>query len=265
MFSAAWGPGGLRLWQHGLRTLRGSKRTGTRAHASSSSSSAPSQSAGVRPPAACTPPAARPLPAHLRAALAPPLTSCAAEPLQSVLGNAVVRAGLISGSLSLAGDLAAQLAVNWGQPSAPYDAARAARMGTFGLFLYGPYQHYWYSALDRAMPARTLANFALKVGMNQALLAPLVVGGVFAWNLALQGRLGEWGDKVRADFGRTIVTGWKFWVPAATVNFAAVPLRHQVLYLSTCGLLWTAFLSYSSATTGQQAAAQPAAKGKGKR
>ena len=142
--------------------------------------------------------------------------------------------------------LLANLNRNQGRDAASYDAARAFRMGTFGLFLYGPYQHYWYSALDRAMPARTLANFGVKVAMNQLLLAPLVVGGVFAWNLALQGRLGEWVPKVQADFLPTIVTGWKFWVPAATVNFVAVPLPQQVLYMSTCGLVWTAFLSYSS-------------------
>lgn len=40
--------------------------------------------------------------------------------------------------------------------------------------------------------------------------------------------------------------GWKFWVPAASINFWLVPLRHQVLYMSTCSVLWTAYLSYSS-------------------
>ena len=40
--------------------------------------------------------------------------------------------------------------------------------------------------------------------------------------------------------------GWKFWVPAASINFWAVPLQHQVLYMSACSVLWTAYLSYSS-------------------
>ena len=40
--------------------------------------------------------------------------------------------------------------------------------------------------------------------------------------------------------------GWKFWVPAASINFWLVPLAHQVLYMSCCGVLWTAYLSYSS-------------------
>ena len=40
--------------------------------------------------------------------------------------------------------------------------------------------------------------------------------------------------------------GWKFWVPASCVNFKLIPLHYQVLYMSACGLLWTAYLSYAS-------------------
>lgn len=35
-------------------------------------------------------------------------------------------------------------------------------------------------------------------------------------------------------------------MPAASLNFYAVPLQHQVLYMSCCGMLWTAYLSYIS-------------------
>ena len=40
--------------------------------------------------------------------------------------------------------------------------------------------------------------------------------------------------------------GWKFWVPASCMNFWMVPLQYRVLYMSTCGLLWTGYLSYTS-------------------
>jgi hypothetical protein len=40
---------------------------------------------------------------------------------------------------------------------------RGARMFTFGLFFYGPYQYWWYRTLDRSFRARTVANFAAKV------------------------------------------------------------------------------------------------------
>jgi hypothetical protein len=80
-------------------------------------------------------------------------------------------------------------------------------MGTFGLGFYGPYQHYWYAALERSLPARTVANFALKVLLNQLCLAPVVIGSVFAWNLALQQRLPEWPAKVKQDFVPTLLNG----------------------------------------------------------
>ncbi len=44
-----------------------------------------------------------------------------------------------------------------------------------------------------------------------------------------------------------MINGWRFWVPAATINFKLVPLQYQVLYMSTCGMLWTGYLSYQSA------------------
>ena len=80
-------------------------------------------------------------------------------------------------------------------------------MGSFGLVLYGPYQHYWYRALERAFTARTLTNFATKVALNQLCLAPVVISAVFAWNLGLQQRLGEWPDKARQDFVPTLLNG----------------------------------------------------------
>ena len=53
--------------------------------------------------------------------------------------------------------------------------------------------------------------------------------------------------------------GWKFWVPAASINFYFVPLQHQVLYMSCCGVLWTAYLSYASTTAISASPALPAA------
>jgi hypothetical protein len=60
------------------------------------------------------------------------------------------------------------------------------------------------------------------------------------------GKLAPLPAKMQADFVPALLTGWKFWVPAASVNFWAVPLRQQVLYMSCCGVLWTAYLSHAS-------------------
>lgn len=167
----------------------------------------------------------------------------------------MLKAALISGSLSLTGDLVAQLLVHLGSgghDTSPYDPVRAARMGSYGFVFYGPYQHYWYNALDNFFKSKTVQNYATKVFLNQVALGPVVISTVFAWTLAWQNKLGAWPQKMENDFVTTMVTGWKFWVPASTINFVFVPLQHQVLYMSCCGIVWTAFLSYSSAKRVQE-------------
>lgn len=117
-------------------------------------------------------------------------------------------------------------------------------------------------------------NGCLQISLNQLALGPVVTAVVFTWNLVLQNRASEVPDKLRQDFVPTLVNGkpesplantcvpsstqvqsmsvhchaagWKFWVPAASINFWVVPIQSQVLYMSVCGLLWTAYLSYSS-------------------
>ena len=49
-------------------------------------------------------------------------------------------------------------------------------------------------------------------------------------------------------------------MPAASLNFYVVPLQHQVLYMSTCSVLWTAYLSYMSYNNNATAVASPAAR-----
>lgn len=139
------------------------RRQRTRCAAASNSSSSP---AGPR----ATP--------QVRAAELPP---CCAAPLPQQHPSpylqgfgSFVNAGLVSGSLTLAGDLVAQLLAargsnggGGGSPPLAFDAARAARMGSFGLLLYGPGQLVWYRALDSAFAGRSLRNFAIKVVLNQ--------------------------------------------------------------------------------------------------
>ena len=90
------------------------------------------------------------------------------------------------------------------------------------MAFYGPYQHFWYRALDRAFTARTVGNFAAKVAMNQLCLAPVVISCVFAWNLALQGQAPLLRRKLEQDFVPTLVNG----APACALHVpGAAPCR----------------------------------------
>ncbi|KAK9830345.1 hypothetical protein WJX72_011161 [[Myrmecia] bisecta] len=172
---------------------------------------------------------------------------------QGLFGQPIVKAALTSGALSLAGDVLAQLFSRRMEQDKgtlasvqQLDSKRMARMGSFGLVFYGPYQYHWYNLLARHWPQSTTTHFLTKVVLNQLALAPVVLAVVFAWNLGLQRKADQIPSKIKKDLVPTMVNGWKFWVPASSINFWLIPVRHQVLYMSTCGVLWTGYLSYSS-------------------
>ena len=131
-----------------------------------------------------------------------------------------------------------------------YDFARTARQCAYNFVFYGPLQHFWYAALAVQFPmtagaplATNLSPFAVKVFLNQAVLGPVVVSTFFAWSMALQGQMDAYSSKIKRDMYPTLQRGWKFWVPAASVNFAVVPVRFQILYMSTCSIVWNYILS----------------------
>lgn len=165
--------------------------------------------------------------------------------------NPWLQASLTSGTLSATGDLLAQvlekrhMKQNVGVDK-PFEAVRCARMLTFGLIFYGPFQHWWYNALGTAFPGRGFQSFVCKVVLNQVVLGPLVLTSAFAWNLALKNEAAQLQQKVEKDLFPTLVNGWKFWVPAACINFYVIPVKLQVLYMSICGVVWTAYISFAS-------------------
>jgi len=192
-----------------------------------------------------------------------------------------VKDALVSGALALAGDAIAQeLQAMLAKPAADPKARkggkkgaakeekkggfhlealnveRLARSGAWGLLFYGPYQHWWYRFLAANLPGKGTANFLLKVAANQFVLAPVVLCSVFAWNLALTGKADEIAGKIKSDLWPTMVRGWAFWVPAASINFWVIPLQHQVVYMSSCGIVWTTYLSLTSNINVSEALAQ---------
>ncbi|CAI5461485.1 unnamed protein product [Closterium sp. Yama58-4] len=126
-----------------------------------------------------------------------------------------------------------------------HDFIRALRMASYGFLLYGPGSYVWYQYLDRMLPAPTLQNFVLKVAANQVVLGPCVLLVVFAWNMAWMGKAKDIPDKYRRDFFPSLVDGWKFWIPAASLNFAVVPLEARVAFMSVCAIFWNFYLSSS--------------------
>eukprot|EP00850_Spirogloea_muscicola_P018819 SM000176S03150 [mRNA] locus=s176:207395:209446:+ [translate_table: standard] len=115
-----------------------------------------------------------------------------------------------------------------------YDFVRAARMGSYGFLLYGPFSQKWYEFLEGVVIA------------NQLILGPTVLLMVYGWNFLCMGKLRELPQKYKRDMWPSLVDGWKFWIPASVVNFGAVPLEARVAFMSTCAIFWNFYLSRSA-------------------
>lgn len=141
-------------------------------------------------------------------------------------------------------------AVNAAPVNAAHDFTRTLKQAMYNFFFYGPAQHFWYIALAKQFPAKafaltaeSLAPFGAKVFLNQAVLGPVVVATFFLWGAVWNGDVSGYPAKVRRDALPTLRAGWSFWVPASSVNFALVPTKHQVLYMSACSIVWNVILS----------------------
>ena len=53
-----------------------------------------------------------------------------------------------------------------------------------------------------------------------------MVGAIFTYSMLLDGRPADIPGKLSRDMLPTLLNGWKFWIPAASVNFACVPTLH---------------------------------------
>lgn len=55
--------------------------------------------------------------------------------------------------------------------------------------------------------------------------------------------------KVKNKFVNVYAIGFVYWPIAQTINFAFVPVRNQVIYVSVASLIWTTFLAYMKVRT----------------
>ncbi|KAL6845091.1 hypothetical protein ACP4OV_024586 [Aristida adscensionis] len=124
-----------------------------------------------------------------------------------------------------------------------HDWLRALRMASYGFFLYGPGSYAWYQFLDRSMPKQTFVNLSAKVILNQIVLGPCVIAVIFAWNNLWLGKLSELPSKYQNDALRTLLYGFKFWIPVSIVNFGMIPLPARVAFMSSCSIFWNFYLS----------------------
>ena len=127
-------------------------------------------------------------------------------------------------------------------------------MAVWGGAVSGLLIFFWLGWLGTLFPrARTsVAQLFFKVLVNQAVFAPFLNGGFFAfviWTRA-QPRLSLNDAKRRLllatwrqDLLPTVLRAGAFWSVMQSINFRLVPVRYSVLFTNAAFVLWNTYLS----------------------
>ena len=131
---------------------------------------------------------------------------------------------------------------------AGFSAADAGRFFLMGAVLHAPVTHYYYHALDTALPPTrspwTLTTLA-KLFIDQAFFGPAFMLLVY-WFLGLaRGTApGSICRQIREEYWGTMVVSWKLWVPATFVNMVVIRPQYRVLYCNVVFFVWSIILSF---------------------
>ena len=166
-----------------------------------------------------------------------------AAPMATNVGTAAV--------ISFTGDAIAQKLV---PEKKTWDWARLAWITlTWGPLVNGYLLGKWFGILGGWFPdARTsVTSFVLKLATNQAVLAPSLNAGFFAFVILTRSKpiaritaskWAEWVNKCKADLFATVMQSNVYWSCVQTLNFRVFPDSLTVISTNVFFLFWTVYL-----------------------
>lgn len=117
-------------------------------------------------------------------------------------------------------------------------------MGVVGLII-GPVLRTWYLTLDRVVPGTAKPAGFKKMLIDQSLFAPVMIAFFFGVTETLAGkRPAEIQETLRACYKETLITNYKIWPLAQTLNFTFVPIQHRVGFVQIVAIFWNAYMSW---------------------
>ena len=104
-----------------------------------------------------------------------------------------------------------------------HDFRRTARMGVVGLVI-GPVLRSWYLTLERIILGSAKTAGFKKMLLDQSLFAPVMICFFFSVSETLAGkRPDEIKEMLQERYVQTLITNYKIWPLAQTLNFTFVP------------------------------------------
>jgi protein Mpv17 len=171
----------------------------------------------------------------------------------------LVRAGLQSGTIMGAADLATQLLTAMGHHhddddeglavwNSRWDYERTARWSAVGVTLHGPYFCAGFARLDAMFSgaSTTVAVVVQKTVAAQLVLFPPYLVLLFAYLGWLEG-VEDIGQKVTHHAPAAFYTGCIYWPMANILNFGLVPAAYRIPYTSAAAGFWNCYLSHANA------------------
>lgn len=161
------------------------------------------------------------------------LKSLERKPLQTK----AITAGFLSG----ASDVVAQTLTSNG----PLHWRRTLAIAAFGFLWSGPSNHYWQNFLEKFFKGRRDgATVVQKVVTDQVVYGPICNVLLISYlSLVVEGRSARaTKQRLRQDYPRIQLNGWKVWPLAALINYRYVPLKLRVLFVNMVAFCWSTFL-----------------------
>jgi protein Mpv17 len=122
---------------------------------------------------------------------------------------------------------------------------RSVHMASWGVCVYGPLAHAWYSRLDHWIPIPGRVGTWAKIAADQLILTPPLTVGFFTWMHALQGiDIQSSFEALKQKLLPTLLADCGVWPLVHYVTFAYVPVSLRVLWVNNANLFWNSFLSF---------------------
>ena len=149
---------------------------------------------------------------------------------------------VFSGVLSATGDVITQQIVE--QKGLSHDFCRTVRMGLVGLII-APVICTWYLILDTIVPGTAKAAGFKKMLLDQSLFAPIIICFFFVVTETLAGkRPREIKKMLQERYVQTLITNYKIWPLAQTLNFTFIPTQYRVGFVQIVAIFWNVYISW---------------------
>eukprot|EP00756_Hemistasia_phaeocysticola_P064587 Hpha_TRINITY_DN7916_c0_g1::TRINITY_DN7916_c0_g1_i1::g.146177::m.146177/K13348/MPV17; protein Mpv17 len=156
----------------------------------------------------------------------------------------------MGGALAFAGDSICQFAIE-GSSVEEFDPWRLIALTVFGLLYQGGLcANYVYPYYPKMLPRR-LKETPLREGMAASSIDNFIhvpffyLPAYFIGVNTMSGTsLNEALRLMREQYMDTMKLCWLMWVPLQIVTFAAIPARHQGLFVNGCSLVWNIILDF---------------------